>query len=193
MVVIISGSSGVGKSTILRVWQEQDPRVAKVITHTTRPPRPGEVNGREYHFVNDLQFDALVQSGAFLDHRNIFEARYGLAQSAVARLSGRGQIRVIEVDIYGGLHILQEMPHAISIFLLPPSESVLRHRLFSRGGDSSVAAEARLTRAGAENDLASAYRFQIVNDDIAATVAHIRQIIDDEISLRRGSERCKLR
>jgi guanylate kinase len=193
MTVIISGPSGVGKNTILRVWQEQDPRVTRVITHTTRSPRPGEVNGREYHFVNDLQFDALVQSGDFLDHRGIFGARYGLARSEVARVRRRGKIPIIEVDVYGGLHILQEMPHAISIFLLPPSENELRHRLSSRGSDSVEAAETRLARARAEKDLASAYRFQVVNDEIVATVARIRQIVDDATPLRSGGERCKLR
>jgi len=182
MRVILSGPSGVGKNAVVELWQRDDPRVIRVVTHTTRPPRPGEVDGKHYYFVDDVRFEALAQSGQFLDHRRIFGARYGMARCEVARASEGGRVAVLEVDVTGGLHILREIPDAMSIFLLPPSVAELRRRLKDRGSDSDKVISARLARAHEEIALAASYRIRLVNVHIEDTVAKIKRIVDDAAS-----------
>lgn len=176
-VVILSGPSGVGKDTLIEAWQALDPRVERVVTVTTRPPRPGERDGVDYRFVSHERFEEMARTGAFLEHKEVHGQRYGTPAAEVERLVREGKIAILKIDVQGALEVMDKLPEATSVFVLPPDWEELERRIRSRGLDSPEAIERRLENARGEVALAERYAHRIVNDDVARAVEALRALV----------------
>lgn len=171
---VVSGPSGVGKSTILRRLLETVSGLRFAVSHTTRPRRAGEVDGRDYHFVSDEEFDRLTAAEAFLEWERVHDHRYGTSRAALE--SGAGDL-VIEVDVKGAATLRKKVPSAVSIFIGPPSFEDLRARLAGRGRESEAEVRRRLRTAEEELPLAGDYDHRLVNEDLGPTVEQVAAIV----------------
>ena len=173
---ILSAPSGAGKTTVSRRLREEG--LARVsISHTTRPPRPGEEEGREYFFVDRDEFTRMQNAGLFLESAEVYGNLYGTSAGWVQSQLGRGQNVLLEIDTQGAGKVKRALPEAVSIFLRPPSLDALRQRLTGRGQDSPEVVARRL--AGAKNEMAreNEYDCVIINDDLETAVAQAREIL----------------
>lgn len=178
-LVVISGPSGVGKSTLLRRLLEQLPQLVPSVSATTRPPRVGERDGIDYHFLGDAEFERRRAAGEFLECCRVYGRQhwYGtLVDEVVPRLSA-GQWVVLEIDVEGTLSIIERFPAAETIFVMPPRRDELEHRLRHRGTESPEAMARRLEVAHRELDHADRYRHRVVNDDVEQAVGEIIAIL----------------
>lgn len=174
---VVSGPSGVGKSTVLRRVVPQVPGLSFVVSHTTRRRREGEEDGRDYHFVTDSEFDALENAGAFVEWAFVHDHRYGTSRKALASSGAAGDL-LIEVDVQGARALREEIPGAVSIFIAPPEFADLRDRLTGRGRESESEVRRRLRTAENEMPRAGDYDHRIVNADLDATVRAIVAVIE---------------
>lgn len=174
---VVSGPSGVGKSTVLRRVVPQVPDLSFVVSHTTRQRREGEEDGRDYHFVTDAEFDALAHAGAFVEWAFVHDHRYGTSRKALASSGAAGDL-LIEVDVQGARALREEIPGAVSIFIAPPEFADLRDRLTGRGRESESEVRRRLRTAENEMPRAGDYDHRIVNADLDATVRAIVAVIE---------------
>ena len=161
---IVSAPSGAGKSSLVKALLARDPHIHLSISHTTRAPRPGEVNGREYHFVDRETFAALQSRGAFLESAEVYGNFYGTSQARIEAQRAAGSDILLEIDWQGAARIRSLIPEAIGIFILPPSLAALKSRLEGRGQDSAEIITGRL--AAARDDIAHAHAFDyvLIND-----------------------------
>ena len=162
---IISGPSGAGKSSLCSKLLQACPNLNLSTSCTTRNPRPGEQNGREYHFLNLADFEAQKQAGAFLEWALVHGNYYGTRQSDVESLLQQGKDVLLEIDWQGVAQVANKIPAATRIFILPPSVEVLRERLTARGQDDTSIIEQRVAAAEAEMAHAGEAQYQIINDD----------------------------
>ncbi|MBL8064337.1 MAG: guanylate kinase [Chthonomonadaceae bacterium] len=176
-VLIVSGPSGVGKDTVIEAWQAANPLVRRVVAYTTREPRPGETAGEDYIFVTDSEFEDLVNSNGFLEHKSVHGARYGTPKATVERLLSEGKIAVLKIDVQGALEVMSLDSEIQSVFLLPPSQADLENRLRSRGTESDEKILERLANAQEEMALAHCYDHPIVNDSVAECVSKLEHIV----------------
>ncbi len=161
----VSGPSGAGKSSLCAAWLERDPDLALSISCTTRPPRPGDIDGEHYHFLSDEEFRRQVDEGAFLEWAEVHGNCYGTRREDVARLLDEGKDVLLEIDWQGAAQVARQMPEVCRIFVLPPSLDELRRRLVSRGHDSEEVMAARLAAAEEEMTHADEAHHVLVNDD----------------------------
>ena len=175
---VLSGPSGVGKSTILRRLVEQVPGLAFAISHTTRPQRAGEVNGRDYHFVSDGEFDRLVEADAFVEWAPVHSHRYGTSREAL-RAGGEDDL-LIEVDVQGADALREHVPEAVTIFIEPPAFADLETRLTGRGRESGSEVEKRLRTATGEMRRAASYDYRVTNDRVEDTVDELAALVHAE-------------
>lgn len=174
---VVSGPSGVGKSTVLRQVVRAVSDLSFAVSHTTRPQREGEEDGRDYHFVSDDRFDALLREDAFVEWARVHDYRYGTSRSALAPPAG-GDL-LIEVDVQGARSLRDEIDGAITIFIAPPKFADLEARLTGRGRESGPEVRRRLRTAEGEMPQAGDYDHRVVNDDIETTVREIVRLIED--------------
>ena len=161
---IVSAPSGAGKSSLVKAWLEQDPAIDLSISYTTRPPRPGEVDGVNYHFVDRDTFMAMLGRGEFLESAGIYGNFYGTSQPWIEGELARGRDILLEIDWQGAAQVRKLMPQALSIFILPPSIAELRRRLEGRGTDSAEVIERRMAAAREEISHAVEADYLVVND-----------------------------
>ncbi len=180
VLVIISAASGVGKTTVIQRVLAAEPNCAFAVSHTTRAPREGEIDGRNYHFVDDATFDRMVADGAFAEWALVHGRRYGTSLAEVARLTDDGLDVVFDVDYQGGRALMRRFPRAASVFLLPPSLAEARRRLAARATDAAETVELRLRNARVEIASAGDYRYNVVNDDLDRCVEDVRAILRAE-------------
>ena len=174
-VVVISGPSGVGKTTLSRRLLE-DPRLARSVTATTRLPRPGEVNGRDYHFLSAEEFAAWENQGEFLETAETFGRRYGTPRRSVAAVWNQDRVPVLDID-YQGVRRLRELGYrGVFIQVRPPALDALKERLAQRGTSAEELAR-RVARAQTELDQASLYDYQVINDDVERALGEIRGLL----------------
>ena len=180
LLIILSSPSGAGKSTLARRLREWDPDISFSISATTRKPRPGEQDGREYHFVDKATFKLQVERGEMLEHAHVFGNFYGSPQGPVEAACAAGRDVLFDIDWQGAQQIRQSVMglHTLSIFLLPPSIRELRNRLEKRGQDDSQTIARRMEKSWDEISHWDAYDFVIVNDDIDETEAKLKTIIE---------------
>ena len=177
-LVIFTGPTGVGKETILEAWRKVNPRVRRVVFHTTRKQRDGEVEGTDYHFVSKEVFEKLLQGGAFLEHREVFGNHYGASKAVVDGMVGRGLIAILKADVQDGSMILDQHPEAIPVFVLPPNLQALEDRIRSSGLDSPEETEQRLSNAQRSLAYADRYQFRLVNDHVQRVVEQLQEIVN---------------
>lgn len=178
-LIVLSGPSGSGKSTVVRKLLEPGDLPLRVsVSATTRPPRPGEVNGREYWFLDQTAFDQAVAEGKFLEWAEVFGHRYGTLKSEVEPYIKKGVHVLLEIDVQGAEQVRRAFPNAVLVFLRTSSLEEYERRLRSRGTEDEAAIQRRLQGAVGELAAASRYDYQIVNDDLDSAVRQFRQLIE---------------
>jgi guanylate kinase len=182
LLIILSSPSGAGKSTLARRLRDWDPGIRFSVSATTRPARPGEVDGKDYHFIGESQFKAMVVDGGMLEHAHVFGNFYGSPRLPVQEAIDTGADVLFDIDWQGAQQIANSplAPHVLSIFLLPPSIAELRRRLEGRGQDSAETIARRMTRSWDEISHWDSYDYVLVNDDLDATEERLRTIVTAE-------------
>lgn len=174
---VVAAPSGSGKSSLVNALMEVDAGVAPSVSHTTRTPRGQEMDGREYHFISDQAFDAMVAAGDFLEWAHVHGNRYGTSRQSIEQRIGAGGDVVLEIDWQGARQIRALAPQAVLIFILPPSLGVLRERLQARGQDQPAVIERRMRDALSEISHYGEYDYVIVNGDFSDALADMRAIV----------------
>ena len=173
---VVSGPSGVGKSTILRKLVDRVPGLSFAISHTTRPQRAGEVNGRDYHFVTAGEFQRLVDEDAFVEWARVHLHRYGTSRKALE--AGGEDDLLIEVDVQGADALRKQISGAVAIFIRPPAFEDLETRLTGRGRETGPEVEKRLQAATAEMRRAASYDYRVTNDRVDDTVEELVDLVE---------------
>nr|VFJ47914.1 MAG: guanylate kinase [Candidatus Kentron sp. DK]VFJ59956.1 MAG: guanylate kinase [Candidatus Kentron sp. DK] len=173
---VVSAPSGAGKTTLVRTLTETDPGVSLSVSHTTRPPRPGEEDGVHYHFVDRSVFQAMRQRNAFLEHAEVFGNYYGTSREWLAERLRDGVDIILEIDWQGARQVRGEFPEAVGIFVLPPSRDALRERLLGRGQDEEKIIAERMQKAQSELSHFDEFDYLLINDDFDVALSEIRAI-----------------
>jgi guanylate kinase len=174
---IISAASGAGKTSLIKKLLENDAHLKLSISHTTRQPRPGEINGVHYHFVDEATFLSMLGEAQFLESAHVHGARYGTSQSAVDAPLAAGFDVILEIDWQGAAQVRRLYPQAISIFVLPPSIETLQNRLNGRGQDSAEVIAKRVAAARSEMAHVAEYDYVTINDDFNEALQDLGAIV----------------
>jgi len=190
LLVILSSPSGAGKSTLARRLIEWDPTISFSVSATTRKPRPGEVDGREYHFRSREAFLQMVEAGEMLEHAEVFGNFYGSPRAPVEASIAAGRDVLFDIDWQGGQQIAASAlrDEVVSVFILPPSIAELERRLNARGQDSPEVIAGRMTRSRAEISHWAEYDYVLINDDLERCDAQLKAILTAE-RLKRSRQR----
>jgi len=179
---IVAAPSGAGKSSLVNALLERDSAISLSVSHTTRPPRPGEQYGRHYYFVERGEFEREIAEGIFLEHAQVHGNLYGTSRAEVQALLAQGRDVLLEIDWQGAEQIRRSKPDCVSVFILPPSRAELERRLRGRGSDSAEVIERRLINSREEISHAHEFDFILINDaferaldDLQAIVRAVRQ------------------
>lgn len=175
---IVAAPSGAGKSTLVNALLAREPGIVLSISHTTRSPRPGESEGKHYHFTDRATFEREVAAGEFLEHAEVFGNFYGTSRGAVDPILQSGRDVLLEIDWQGAKQVRAVEPGCVSIFILPPSRTELERRLRARATDSEATIERRL--AASREEISHAHEFDcvIVNDDFEVALSQLQAIVD---------------
>jgi guanylate kinase len=187
MIIVISGPSGVGKGTVISKLLNLDSKLTRVVTCTTRKPRKGEVNGKDYFFLTPEEFFKKVRNNELVEFAFVHGNYYGTPKIEVESGLEKNRDVVLQIDVQGAKKIKNSYPDALLIFLLPPDMKVLKERLSGRGTETEEEKELRLKRAEEEIEERVFYDYIVVNDDLDKTVSEIMQIIKEERSKRSSS------
>ena len=174
---VVSAPSGGGKTSLVNALLEADDMVRLSVSHTTRPPRPGEKDGVHYHFVSEDEFLEVIENRAFLEHAEVFGHRYGTGKEAVERQLAAGYDVLLDIDWQGARQIRENFPSCRTVFIVPPSLEELRRRLTGRGQDSDETIERRMRQARAEISHWDEFDFVIVNDHFDDALEDLESII----------------
>lgn len=188
ILFVVSSPSGGGKGTLIQRVLKTVPGLSYSVSYTTRAPRGGEVDGREYFFVAPEKFEAMVAANEFLEWARVHENLYGTARQQVAHEISEGRDIILEVDVQGAASVRKLMEDSVNVFILPPSYEVLRDRLVSRGTDSNDSLQLRLRNAPQELKHYSAFDYVIINDDVNRAAAQLGSIVDAERAKRERQE-----
>jgi guanylate kinase len=192
ILFVVSSPSGGGKGTLIQRVLSRLQNLSYSVSYTTRKPRNGEVNGREYFFVTREQFSQMVERNDFLEWATVHSHLYGTSRSQVARDVSLGRDIVLEVDVQGAASIRNLVQEAVSVFILPPSLEVLRERLIARGTDSAEELSVRLRNAPEELKAYKRFDYVIINDDVEQASAKLMVIIEAErLRLSRQEEKIR--
>ena len=182
-VFVITGPSGVGKGTLIEQLLERIPELELSTSATTREPRPGEVDGRDYFFLEPEEFRRRLEAGDFLEHASYSGNYYGTLREEVERRLAEGRSVVLEIEVQGARQVRDAMPEAVLIFIAPPDEEALRERLEGRGTDSPEDIEQRLRTAEIELGARSEFPLEVVNDEVQKAASELETLVRDELSL----------
>ncbi len=178
-LLIISGPSGCGKDSIVKEMLKNCPWLGLSVSATTRPPRPGEVDGVDYYFLKKEEFETLIEEGQLLEHTNYIGNYYGTLKSEVDSRISQGKAVVLVVEVQGAANIKAVYPNATTIFVVAPSMAELARRLRGRGTESRDKVRQRLCRAKEEMTLAPTYDYTIVNDDLKCSAEAVEKIFTE--------------
>jgi guanylate kinase len=177
---VITAPSGAGKSSLIKALLKDDPSLKLSTSYTTRAPRPGEQNGREYHFVEDGEFLAMRSRGEFLESAQVHGNRYGTAKRVIDEALKRGHDLLLEIDWQGARQVRKLHPDCVGIYILPPSIEELERRMRTRGQDSEEVIQRRLANARDELTHVDEFKYRIINKDFEAAKGELSQIIRNE-------------
>ena len=180
LLVVYSGFSGVGKGTIMKEMLKREESFRLSVSATTRAPRPGEVDGREYYFITKEKFLSMIDNDEFLEYAQYADNYYGTPQKAVEDMLNEGYNVFLEIEVQGGVQIMEKCPDCLSIFIVPPSLEVLEQRLRGRGTETEEVIEKRMKTALVEQGYTSQYDFVVENDIVEKTVDDIIDIVKTE-------------
>jgi len=188
VLFILSSPSGAGKSTIARMLLEKDKDIAMSVSVTTRPMRPGEVNGRDYHFVDVPTFKDMVGEGELMEWAHVFDHRYGTPRAPVEAMLAQGHDVLFDIDWQGAQQLYQQAGQdVVRVFILPPSVGELERRLRERGTDPEPVVEARMARANSEISHWDGYDYVLINDNVESCFQQVLTILNAE-RLRRSRQ-----
>lgn len=182
ILVVVSGFSGAGKGTVMKRLMEKYDGYALSVSATTRKPRPGEEDGREYFFRTRDEFEKLIEEDALLEYARYVENYYGTPRSYVEEQLQAGRNVILEIEIQGAMKIKEKIPEALLVFVTPPTVEELERRLTGRGTETAQVIADRLARAGEEAECMGQYDYILVNDTVEECVDHLHQIIVSEHS-----------
>ena len=177
---VITAPSGAGKTSLIKALLEDEPDLKLSTSYTTRKPRPGEQDGREYHFVDEATFLAMRDRGEFLENAEVHGNRYGTSRKVIAETLERGEDLVLEIDWQGARQVRAIYPECVGVFILPPSIEELERRMRSRGQDSDAVIRRRLKNAKEELEHAGEFKYAIINKDFDIARRDLAQIIQKE-------------
>ena len=180
VLFVLSSPSGAGKSTIARKLLEADSDISMSVSATTRPIRPGEVDGVDYHFVTVERFKEMVAAGEFLEWAHVFDHRYGTPRVPVEQMLASGRDVLFDIDWQGAQQLYQQEGDVVRVFILPPSIEELERRLRSRNTDNEAVIRDRMQRAASEISHWDGYDYVLINDDVEACFAQVRKILQVE-------------
>ncbi len=180
ILAVISGFSGAGKGTVMKALLEQYDSYALSVSATTREPRPGEANGREYFFVSEQEFTSMIEKGDLIEYARYVNHYYGTPKAYVESMLAEGKDVLLEIEIQGALKVKQQFPEALLVFIVPPSAAELKNRLLSRGTESEDVIEKRLSRAAEEAEGMSSYDYILVNDTVEDCTARLHGLIQSQ-------------
>ena len=187
-VFVITGPSGVGKGTLITKLLDRIPDLELSVSATTREPRGGEVEGRDYHFLTPEEFDRRIETEDFLEFATYSGNRYGTLRSEVRRRLDAGHSVVLEIEVQGARQVRAAMRESVQVFIAPPDPASLRHRLESRGTDSLEAIDARLEVAEQELAAQGEFAHTVVNDDLERATDRLEEIVRAELGISLDSE-----
>ena len=185
LLVVVSGPSGVGKDSLLKRIFRLDPGLIYSVSYTTRQPRAAEVDGVDYHFVSDDEFDRMIDAGEMLEWANVHAHRSGTGRAPLEEVLGQGHAVVLNIDVQGGMAVRRAMPDAFLIFLAPPNQPELRRRLAARGTEDPGEIARRQADAEIEMGYSDQYDAVVVNDDLDRAAREVLDLIHE----RRGRDR----
>ena len=177
LLIVVSAPSGTGKTTLCRAMTQIFPRLHYSVSYTTRPPRPGDENGRDYHFISPAEFQERIDRNDFAEWAEIYGCRYGTSRSLIQKIRGEGRDVILDIDGQGARQLRKQDLGGIFIFLLPPSLKELRRRLSRRGTEGEAAMQERLRKAQVEMAQARGYDYLIVNDDLEKAKDRLKAVI----------------
>ncbi len=187
---IITAASGTGKTSLVKQLVSTTNHLAVSISHSTRPPRVGEIDGQHYHFISREKFTEMIHQGEFLEHAQVFDNFYGTSQASVLHMLNSGLDVILEIDWQGALQVKRIIPDAIMIFILPPDKQALRERLSNRGQDSEAVIQKRL--AGSVDEMRQYLHFDyvVINDNFDVALTELKSIIlASRLTLAKQKER----
>ncbi len=174
---VISAPSGAGKTSLVKALVESTDKVMVSVSHTTRPMREGEVDGKDYHFTDAATFRQMINDRAFLEHAEVFGNYYGTSRSRILDQMAHGIDVILEIDWQGAAQVRQQVPEAVSIFILPPSREELERRLRGRGTDSDEVIARRLAEAVSDMGHYHEFEYLVFNDDFDTALSQLRAIL----------------
>ncbi len=188
----VSAPSGAGKTSLVKALVESEANVKVSVSHTTRPMRPGEQEGVNYHFVSQSQFAEMLDDSSFLEHAQVFKNFYGTSQAWVAQTLAEGVDVVLEIDWQGAQQIRKLMPETVGVFIVPPSKEALRERLTGRGQDSKAIIDGRMDEAKSELSHYAECDYLIVNDSFDQALIDFKAIVSAQrLKLDRQMQKCE--
>ncbi|MGL6160982.1 guanylate kinase [Microbulbifer sp.] len=186
----VSAPSGAGKTSLVKALVDSDSQVTVSVSHTTRPMRPGEKDGVNYHFVDRASFEQMLDEGAFLEHARVFDNYYGTSRHWVRETLAAGHDVILEIDWQGAAQVRRLLPDTVSIFILPPSQEALRERLTGRGQDDRSVIERRMEQAIDEMSHYVEADYLVINDDFDTALDELRAVVSAQRqSLERQQQR----
>jgi guanylate kinase len=180
LLYVVTAPSGAGKTSLINALLADDRALTLSVSYTTRPPRPGEQNGREYHFVDLPRFAAMLERGEFLESAEVHGHRYGTSQKVIDEVRARGRDLVLEIDWQGAEQVRRLYPESIGIFILPPSMAELERRLRKRAQDTEAVIRRRLNNAAEEMSHAAEFKYAIINNNFDDARLDLRAIVRAE-------------
>ena len=177
LLFVVTAPSGAGKSSLIDALLKEDPRLRLSVSYTTRAPRPGEVNGREYHFVDKKSFLAMLERSEFLESAEVHGNHYGTSQAVIREALARGQDLVLEIDWQGAQQVRRLYPACVGVFILPPSVAELERRMRARGQDTDEVIRRRMSSAEEEISHSPEFNYAIINKDFDEAKRDLQAII----------------